>query len=263
MRLFWSFAAVFVVLALIQAGPLQLLPGIENPFGLIPDLRRGEPIAPFLMILTVPILIALILSLGLRYRAADRIERQQLKWFVLALSVSAVGLGFSAIETALLGRTSSATGLTIFVFAGAAVPVAIGIAILRYHLYAIDRIVSRTIAYGVVVGVLGVAFYALVILLSNILASFAPSFAQGEAIAVAVSTLVVFAAFQAMARPVRQWVDRRFNRARYDADQTALAFSSRLRDEVDLPAVTADLDATVRAAIAPTTVGVWLRAGDR
>ena len=99
MRLFWSFAVVFVVLALIQSGPLQLLPGIENPVGLIPDLRGGQPIAPFLMFFTTIILGGLILSLGLRYRAAGRVERQQLKWFVLALSVSAVGLGIAQIET--------------------------------------------------------------------------------------------------------------------------------------------------------------------
>jgi hypothetical protein len=259
MRLFWCFAAVFVVLGLFQSGPLQLIPGIENPFGFIPDLRGGQPIAPFLVFLTLWVLVGLMLSLGLRYRAADRVERQQLKWFVLALSVSAVGLGFAVIESTLPGRPSSATGLTIFVFAGAAVPVAIGIAILRYRLYAIDRIVSRTIAYGVVISVLAILSYVIVFVLSSVLVSFA----QGEAIAVAASTLVVFAAFQAMARPVRQRVDRRFNRAHYDAEQTALAFSIRLRDEVDLETVTTDLGMTVQQAVDPAASGLWLRPTSR
>ena len=147
----------------------------------------------------------------------------------------------------------------LFLLGLALIPVAIGIAILRYRLYDIDRLVSRSIAYAAVTGTLIVVY----LLLNLGLTSAFSTMTRGDSVAVAASTLVVAALFTPVRRRIQRVVDRRFDRARYDADQTALAFASRLRDEVDLPAVTSDLDATVRAAIAPTTVGVWLRAGDR
>ena len=259
MVVFWIVAGVFSALSLFQPGALQLLPGVQNPFGVGPDLRGDQPLAPFLSVASVVIISCLGLSMTTRYRAAGRVERQQLKWFVLALILSAAGLGLAVLETTVLGRPTSAVGLTIYVFAGAAVPVAIGIAILRYRLFAIDRIVSRTIAYALVVGVLGVLFYAIVISLSSLFASYA----QADAIAVAVSTLVVFAGFQAISRPVRHAVDRRFNRAHYDAEQMAVAFSIRLRDEVDLRSVADDLAATVRQTVDPATSTLWLRPTSR
>ncbi len=259
MRFFLAATGTFVVFSLFQSGPLQLVPLVDNPFGYLPDVREGQPIAPFLTAFAVVIIVGLVVSMVTRYRAADRVERQQLEWFALALSVSMIGLVIAQIGPAVLDRPATVTGLTVFVFGGAIVPVAIGIAILRYHLYAIDRIVSRTIAYGVVIGALAILFYATVIGLSSVLVSFA----QGESIAVAASTLVVFATFQPVARRVHGWVDRRFNRAHYDAQQTAVAFSIRLRDEVDLEIVAGDLDATVRRAVDPATSVLWIRAKGR
>jgi len=134
-------------------------------------------------------------------------------------------------------------------------PVVIGIAVLRYRLYDIDRIVSRTVSYGLVTGILAAVFGVAVLVLSGILARFG----QSDSIAVAASTLAVFAIFQPVLRRVRHRVDRRFNRARYDAERTAASFATRLRDEVDITTVAADLRETVQDAVRPTDLALWIR----
>lgn len=255
MRFFWGLSIPFVVLSLTQPGPLQLIPSIDNPFGFGPDLRDGRPIAPILALLTLIVFVGLVVSMVSRYRSAGRIERLQMKWFVLALSVSAVALGIATWEAVFTNSPAGGTFLTFYVFAGALVPIAIGIAMLRHHLYDIDRIVSRTIAYGLVSAIVAVVFGGVVVLLSAALSTFA----EGQTIAVAASTLVAFAVFQPVLRRVRRDVDRRFHRARYDSDQTVARFSDRLRDQIDLAHLRSDLDATIRAAMAPRSVAIWLR----
>jgi hypothetical protein len=255
MRLFWAFAGVFVVISLSQPGPLQLLPSVQNPFGYGPDLRGDSLIAPILSLFTVIILASLGISMVSRHRAAGHIERQQLKWFILALGLSAIGLGIAQLESSVINRPANPMGLTVYVFAGAVVPVAIGIAILRYRLFEIDRLISRTIAYAVVTALLAAAFAAIVLVLQTALASFT----QGETVAVAASTLAVFALFQPLLRRVRETVDRRFNRAHYDAQRTIDTFSARLRDEVDLLTLREALVKTATGAVDPLGAGVWLR----
>jgi hypothetical protein len=208
--------------------------------------------------LMVVIFATLLVSMVSRYRAADRVERQQLKWFVLALGLS-IGLSAAISEAIGMDRPANPIGLTVFVVTGALVPVAIGIAILRYRLYEIDRIVSRTIAYGLVSAILAAVFGGVIVFSSAALSSFA----QGETIAVAASTLAAFAAFQPVLRRVRREVDRRFDRGGYDAERTIAKFSDRLRNEVDLAHLTSELDATIRDAIAPRSLGIWLRASRR
>jgi hypothetical protein len=193
-------------------------------------------------------------AVSLRFRHGDPVQRQQVKW--LAADV-------------IVGATAVLAGLFLFNFfpdlangmiivgilALFAMPFVIGIAILRYRLYEIDRLISRTIAYAVVTGVLVATFGLIVLVLSTALTSVT----QGQTVAVAASTLAVFALFQPVLRRVRRAVDRRFDRARYDGQRLADAFAGRLRDEVDITTVTADLDATVRAAVRPTTLGLWVR----
>jgi hypothetical protein len=203
----------------------------------------------------VIIFVGLAVSMAARYRSGAHVERLQLKWFVLALGVSAIGLGIATSEVIVPDRAGDTIGLTVFVFAGAVVPVAIAIAILRHHLYDIDRILSRTISYAIVSAILGLVFGGVIVLLSAALASFA----QGETIAVAASTLIAFAAFQPVLRRVRRNVDQRFDRARYDAERTVASFSARLRDEVDITTVTTDLRSTVQGAVNPASVGLWIR----
>jgi len=255
MRLFWAFAVVFVVTSLIQPGPLQLIPVLDNPFGFGPDLRGGRPIAPILALSAVIIFASLVVSMASRYRSAGPIERQQLKWFVLALGVSAIGLGIASSEAIFNDRPENAIGLTLYVFAGAVVPVAIGIAILRYRLYAIDRIISRTIAYAAVTATIGVIFTALLLSLTGLMATVA----AGETIAAAASTLTAFALFQPIRRRVQRAIDRRFDRARYDAETTVRTFASRLRDDIDIGAVCREIVDTASNAVRPANAGIWLR----
>ena len=254
-RLSWPFLAVFGAALLLQPGPLHLFPTIQNPFGIGPDFRGGAAVSPLIALFSAFLAPTLLLSVVSRYRRADHTERQQLKWFGLALVIALFGVGFSAVGAVLANGTPSEVGLTVYGFAAAGVPVAIAIAILRHHLYDIDRIVSRTIAYAVVTAILAVVFGAVVVLLSTALSTFA----QGQTIAVAASTLAAFAVFQPLLRRVQHNVDRRFDRARYDANRTVADFADRLRDEIDLADLSRDLDATIHAAIAPRSVDIWLR----
>jgi hypothetical protein len=178
-----------------------------------------------------------------------------MKWFVLALGLSATALGVATWEAVFIGGPVSGNSLAVYVFTGAVVPVAIGVAILRYRLFDIDRIVSRTIAYGIVTAILAGVFGSIIVVLSTALSTYA----QGQTIAVAASTLAAFAIFQPLLRRVRRNVDRRFDRARYDAEQTVARFSDRLRDDIDLGGLSSDLDATIRDAISPRSVAIWLR----
>ncbi len=138
-----------------------------------------------------------------------------------------------------------------------ALPIAIEIAILRYRLYEIDRIISRTIGWALVTGILVAVFVAVVLTLQALLAGFT----QGETLAVAASTLAAFALFQPLRRRIQVAVDRRFDRARYDGEQLVGAFGDRLRDEVELDAIRAEIPATIDLAVRPRQVGLWLRSG--
>ena len=137
------------------------------------------------------------------------------------------------------------------------IAVAVGVAVLRYRLDNIDRIISRSIAWAVVTGSLIAMFSTVVIALQAALANVT----QGQTLAVAASTLVAASIFQPLRRRVQRAVDRRFYRARYDAEGTVAAFSERLRDEVDITAVIADLDRTATRSFRPATLVIWLRSG--
>jgi hypothetical protein len=258
-RFSWPFVLVLGAGITFQPGPLHLFPTLENPFGFGPDFRAGQPVSPLVWVLSLFLGPLLSLSVATRYRMAGPTERQQLKWFGLALIFAVFAVGFSAYGAARTTGTPAEVGLAVYGFVAAGVPVAIAIAILRHHLYDIDRIFSRTIAYGLVTAILATVFGGAIVVSSAALASFA----QGETIAVAASTLAAFAVFQPVLRIVRRQVDRRFNRARYDAEETVARFSDRLRAQVDLAHLSGDLDATIRDAIAPQSVGIWLRTSRR
>ena len=201
-------------------------------------------------------LFALAVSLTVRVRRGDARTRRQLAWLAAPVAV-AVALVIVATVTEAIGSPVLSWLLfdsplfTIFLFA---VPGAIVVAVTRYRLYEIDRIVGRTVTYTVVVGVLAALYAGGVVTLRTLLGPL-----TGESdLAVAGSTLVVAALFGPVRRRVQAVVDRRFNRARYDATQAVEAFGQRLRDEVDLDEVASELrDATVRS-IEPAFVSVWL-----
>jgi MFS family permease len=259
MRLFWGISIVFVVISLTQPGSLQLIPAIDNPFGFGPDLRNGRPIAPILALWTLIIFAGLGVSMVSRYRSAGHVERLQMKWFVLALSVSAVALGIATWESVFTNTQTGGTFLTAYVFAGALVPIAIGIAMLRHHLYDIDRLISRTLGYGVVTSLLAAVFAVTAIGLSALLGSLA----QGESLAVAAATLLVVALFGPLRRRAQSAIDRRFDRARYDASLTVQSLTARLRDDVDIDRVQTHVLGVVDGTFHPSSTGMWLRRGSR
>ncbi|MGI8448447.1 MAG: hypothetical protein ACR2MP_14950 [Streptosporangiaceae bacterium] len=176
-----------------------------------------------------------------RHSSGER--RQQLKWLLSGTVVCAV-LGIWA-----LGTNSAIWEVAIHGLC--ALPASMGVAILRYRLYDIDRIISRTLAYAIISGLL-VGVYAGLVLLATQVLGFASTWA------VAASTLAAAALFTPVRRRVQLAVDRRFNRARYDADSAVTAFAARLQDAVDLDTVRADLQASVTAALEPAHVAVWL-----
>ncbi len=139
-----------------------------------------------------------------------------------------------------------------------AMPLAIAVAILRYRLYDLDRIISRTISYVLITGVLAVTYAAVILVLQGPLGAVT----GGDTITVALSTLVVAALFQPLRRRAQKVVDRRFDRARFDAERTTVAFAERLRDEVDIAAVTDDLSSTIHEVVRPASLGLWLRGSE-
>jgi hypothetical protein len=196
--------------------------------------------------------LAAVLSLAFRYRRAGTAERAQLKWLVYAGVLIVAALLVSAVATRIMGPGHAATNLQNAMTSGAIalVPVAIGIAVLRYRLYDIDRVVSRTVAYAIVTGLLVGVYAGLVLLATQVPGVRTP-------VAVAASTLAAAALFNPVRRRVQKAVDRRFNRARYDADQTVAAFAARLKDAVDLDSVRDDLANVVHQALEPAHVSLW------
>jgi hypothetical protein len=181
----------------------------------------------------------------LSWRRATGEQRQQLKWLALGAGTTVVVIAVSfAIPTTSVAGEVSGIGL-------AALPVGIGVAILKYRLYDIDRIISRTLAYAIVTGVLVGVYAGLVLLANQVLR------VHGT-VAVAASTLAAAALFAPVRRRVQHAVDRRFNRARYNADEAVAAFADRLKDAVDLDSVRDDLTGVVQHALEPTHISVWV-----
>ena len=251
-----TFPFMVVLLFLVRPGPLQVFATIDNPFGVGPDFRSalGPQISALSAASSVLFVPLLALSLVSRYRMSDAIGRQQLKWFVLALLVALGGIAVAGVG-ALIADEPPEAGLVVFGFAGALVPIAIGIAILRYHLYDIDRLISRSLGYAFVTGVLAAVFAATAIGLSALLGSFA----AGDTLAVAASTLLVVALFGPLRRRAQSAVDRRFDRSHYDASRTVGALTARLRDDVDLERVEADVLSVVNRTFHPASSDLWLR----
>ena len=188
--------------------------------------------------------LASMVSLAFRYRRAGTAERAQLKWLVYAAAVIVVAeLASAPIRSTNLQNAISSGAIAL-------VPLAIGVAVLRYRLYDIDRIISRTLAYAIVTGLLIGIYAGLVLLATQVLGIH-------SAVTVAAATLAAAALFNPVRRRVQHRVDRRFNRARYDADETVAAFAARLKDAVDLDTVRTDLATVVQQALEPAQVWVW------
>jgi len=200
---------------------------------------------------SIPLVLVAPLSLFVRFRRSSAAERQQIKW--LAYS-GTVALGLLVIGNSAPGEWGNVVWPLNLVALGA-LPVAIAVAIFRYHLYDIDLLIRRTLVYGTVSAILVGAYVGGVAVFESLLAPFT----AGNGIAVAVSTLGVVALFQPVRRRIQSAVDHRFFRAKYDAQRTLDAFAARLRDEVDLDTLERELVGAARETVQPAQATVWLR----
>jgi hypothetical protein len=220
-----------------------------NPF-YVPALATPASIValPLVMVTLLSVVVGGA-SLVVRFRRATGEERQQLRWVTSAAVVAAAG-----IPVAIAGISiDSAAVVGVAVLGSAAVlGLAIAAAILRYRLYDLDRIISRTVAYGLLTVLLGLGYAGVVLGLGRLLP-------QGSSLAVAAATLAVAAVFQPLRRRIQAVVDRRFNRRRHDAGRLIEAFGARLRDQVDLDTLTAEVLVVVDQALQPTQASLWLR----
>jgi hypothetical protein len=220
---------------------------IANPFGLVgPAGAIAEMVAGAGTLLWMATLVAALLCVVLRFRAARGVERQQLRWVVAGAAAAVAGLigGAAAPQDTPLASVLYASVLCV--------PVAVAVAVLRYRLWDLDRLVSRTVTYTAVTALLIVP-YLLVVPAAGRLAEGSGS------LAVAAATLAVAALFQPLRRRVQDLVDRRFNRRRYDAARTLDRFAARLRDQVDLDALEGELLAVVDQTMQPAGTTLWLR----
>ena len=238
--------AALTVLTAFQAN-LGTIGGqvIANPIGVAwvgsPDKSAVGAALLGLLLLSV---VAAFASLVIRFRRSRGEERQQLKWFTFACAL----LPLEALSDVL----PAAVGGLIFPALVVFLPVAAGIAILRYRLYDIDRLINRTLVYGLLTALLGGVYGSVVLGLGQLLG-------RDSSLVVAAATLAVAALFQPARHRIQAVVDRRFNRRKYNAAKTVEAFSARLRDEVDLDALSAELLAVVDQTIQPTRASLWLR----
>jgi hypothetical protein len=248
--------AALVVLSAVKP-TLALVGGakVGNPIGIaaVPD-PDNSALGEVLIGLFNLCVGAAVLSLVLRFPRSHGVQRQQLKWFTYA---GALTFLWVVVGDYLLPNLAIIDALSGVIYA--LVPVATGVAILRYRLYDIDRLINRTLVYGLLTALLGGAYGGAVLLLGQVFGGVGrdpPSWA------VAGATLAVAALFQPARRRIQQAVDRRFNRRKYDATKTIEAFSARLRDQVDLDTLAGELLAVTDKTMEPTTVSLWLRPPD-
>jgi hypothetical protein len=247
------FVATTIVASLVDALTTDTIgPEIHNPFRLVGTAGEvARAVETALVVISLPALLLCAAALVLRLRRARGLQRQQLKLFTYCAAMTGLGLGLAGVTDGVLSDVVWVTGVVGLLL----LPVAAGLAVLRHGLYDIDVVIKRTLVYGVLTALL-VATYVLSVLAFR--AVLDPLTGTSD-LAVAVSTLAVAALFRPLRSRVQGVVDRRFFRRQYDASLTLESFSGRLRQQVDLDAVSADLRSVVRDAMEPAHVTLWLR----
>ena len=254
-----AFVMVGVILAAFSSGALLgILGPIQNPLGIegFSNIYYKAVLFTMASLLT----LAAALAVFIRLRRAIGVERQQIKWFAYA-AVATVSAGILAyliprvIDTPLwFERVGFALNIAFI----PAIPIAIGIAILRYRLYDIDILINRTLVYGSLTLMLALVFFGGVTSTQIVFTALSGQ-EQLPQLAIVVSTLVIAALFTPLRRRIQSFIDRRFYRRKYDARKTLEAFGSRLRDETDLDALSNDLVGVTRSTMQPEHVGLWIR----
>jgi hypothetical protein len=252
----WLLIAATALAAIGQAfkpGPLEGGVPIENPLGFG---RAAGALRLMEMVGTAGALagtLAAVASLFVRLRRSRGVERQQVKWFVYAGVMAALGF---VLQFPLQPWPALSAGASVaFAVGFSLVAIAAAMAVLRYRLYDIDLIINRTLVYGALTAALALAYWASVLVLQPLLRPLT----QGSELAVAGSTLAVAALFRPLRTRIQAVVDRRFYRRKYDATKTLQAFNARLREEVDLDTLTDELLQVVRETLQPANASLWLR----
>ena len=251
----WVASVYAVTIGSVAAGDIHLVPGgdlqaVDSPSGSSAWLGSFEGIVlPVLAVFWLVIVVSQVLS----WRRATGERRQQLKWLMSGAAVCITAVAVTATVGTLDKSVSPvlADAINVIAVGIAALPVSVGVAILKYRLYDIDRIISRTLGYAIVTGLLIGVYAGLVLLATEV-------FRFRSTVAVAAATLAAAALFNPLRRRVQRAVALRFNRARYDADRMVAAFAGRLQDAVDLDSVRDDLAGVVQQALEPAHVSVWV-----
>lgn len=235
------------------------VPNVLSPLGA--DASFRPPLVGVAVVTLIPISVMALGAADLlrRYRRGSATEQLQIRWLLAAIAFLVVAILYGLAVYVIGGPEFGLVAWLPAFLASPALGISIAVAVLRYRLYEIDRLISRTLSWAILTGVLLGVFAALVVGLQAVL----HDVTQGQTLAVAASTLVAFALFQPVRRRVQRAVDRRFDRARYDSELTAAAFAERLRTEVDLEAVAGDLTGSVERALRPSALGLWLKEADR
>jgi len=249
----------------LTPGPLEGLGGVRNPFGLEQYPWVGD-VGQSVTLLLPLCMLASALSLVLRYRRSRGEEREQIKWIAFAASI--LGLGFASFVIPSFFIVEDPAGgadplwenlledAVTLSFAG--VPVAVGVAVLKYRLYEIDILINRTLVYGALTTILVLVYFGGVATTQAIFRTLTGQEQQPQ-LAVVASTLLIAALFTPLRRRIQTFIDRRFYRSKYDARKTLEAFSAKLRDETDLEALNNDLVGVVREPMQPAHTSLWLR----
>jgi hypothetical protein len=249
--------AIPSVAFLLQPGRLPQTPQLNNPFGIgDPSAADSfEAVGAAGLALLLAATVASAVGLVRRFRQATGDERQQLKWLTFAAVLLTIGFLFTALGQLVFGE-SAVTDLGVLI-AVPLIPIAIAVAVLKYHLYDVDLIINRTLVYGALTAVLVVVYVGGVVGIGSLVRSLSGQ--ANNSLVIAAATLAVAALFRPARRRIQGFIDRRFYRRKYDAVRTLEAFSARLRDEVDLSSLTGELLRVVRSTMQPAHVSLWLR----
>ncbi len=251
----------FVAGSALQPGPLEEFPRITNPYGVDSPILVAVMIAG--AILASASMVVSAVSLIVRMRRAGRVERQQIKWLAYG---GAVVVGAVFVSSVISTIWSEDLGISLIIIGLLGVPIFTGVAILRYRLYDIDIVINRTLVYAVLTALLAAGYFGTIMALQGVgslvyQVPFRAIIGQQSTLAVVASTLTIAALFNPLRRRIQSFIDRRFYRSKYNAAKTLEGFSTKLRDETDLEALSGDLIGVVTETMQPAHVSLWLRPG--